>query len=309
MKKTVIIPSLIIFVFSFSLISAGLGVNFGVEDSVSISTTTYTGNLTNISEMNDVTITSPANGSALVWEESVGAWIDFVISGIVDTNAGTECADGEYLDGTGLCIDFNDTVNDLDDDTTYTAGSNLSLGGTEFSVDMDGLVTFLDTLYTNIANYVAGVHEDSVYLSLNDSTGSVRISFDEDLLNATISDLDTNTDTNLDEDEVEALALDDDFLNDTIDARDTDTNTNAETECGDGTYYDGAGICVNFNDTVSDLDTDTTYTAGSNLSLDGTEFSVDMDNLVSFLDTLYQAIGTYITQDWEVAPSNKESFA
>jgi len=35
------------------------------------------------------------------------------ISSYTDTNASTECSGGEYLDGSGICITFNSTVQDL----------------------------------------------------------------------------------------------------------------------------------------------------------------------------------------------------
>lgn len=50
-----------------------------------------------------------------------------------DTNASTACSDGEYLDGSGNCIDLNATIDDRENDTTYTAEEDLIyLDGTEF---------------------------------------------------------------------------------------------------------------------------------------------------------------------------------
>ena len=55
-------------------------------------------------------------------------------SSVTDTNASTACSVGEYLDGSGSCINFNETVDDRDSDTTYTNGTGISLVGNVFSL-------------------------------------------------------------------------------------------------------------------------------------------------------------------------------
>ena len=65
-----------------------------------------------------------SNGTVVCAADQIGA---------ADGNASSICNDGEYLDGSGACINFNNTVDLRDDDTTYSNGSGLTLVGTEFS--------------------------------------------------------------------------------------------------------------------------------------------------------------------------------
>ena len=68
--------------------------------------TTYTGNLTNLSEMEDVNIPAPGDGEVLTWDNAAGTWISQSISAlskwIVNTTNG-------YLYNTTNTISFNDT--------------------------------------------------------------------------------------------------------------------------------------------------------------------------------------------------------
>lgn len=50
---------------------------------------------------------------------------------------------------------INNTIDARDSDTTYTAGSNLSLGGTIFSLDTIGVRNWLDNVYVQISNLVS----------------------------------------------------------------------------------------------------------------------------------------------------------
>jgi len=61
---------------------------------------------------------------------------------------------GSWNDLTNMPSDFADGV-DNDTDTTYTAGSNLSLVGTEFSLDATGVRNWLDNVYVQISNIVS----------------------------------------------------------------------------------------------------------------------------------------------------------
>jgi len=70
---------------------------------------------------------------------------------------------GDYLIGgceSGTCsiyqneTQLNATINDLNSGTNYSAGSNLSLIGTIFSVNMTAVESFFDSVYQSIGNYL-----------------------------------------------------------------------------------------------------------------------------------------------------------
>ncbi|MCK4650072.1 hypothetical protein KAT36_02465 [Candidatus Pacearchaeota archaeon] len=52
---------------------------------------------------------------------------------------------------------LNQTIDSRDSDTTYTVGSNLSLTGTEFAINMTSVKSFFDTIYQTIGNYLTDV--------------------------------------------------------------------------------------------------------------------------------------------------------
>ena len=98
-KNLVITPILILFI-SLSFVSA---FNFPSD---SISFTTFTGNLTNLSELQDVNIPSPSNNEVLTWNTATGQWISQAISvvskWIIDTSNG-------FLYNNSDTLFFNDT--------------------------------------------------------------------------------------------------------------------------------------------------------------------------------------------------------
>ncbi len=53
---------------------------------------------------------------------------------------------------------FNTTFDNRDSDTTYTAGSNLTLSATEFSVDMTAVKNYFDGIYQAIGNYITATN-------------------------------------------------------------------------------------------------------------------------------------------------------
>jgi len=77
----------------------------------------------------------------------------------IDTNASSICSGSEALLGNGSCMD----VEILDTDITYTAGSNLTLIGTVFSLDVINLVDWLSTLYQSIGDYITSSELNETY--------------------------------------------------------------------------------------------------------------------------------------------------
>lgn len=78
----------------------------------------------------------------------------------------------------------------VDADTTYTAGTNLTLSGTEFSVNMTAVKDYFDLLYQSIGSYLTVAVEklnvgSNNYLDVNATTGSVEVSLNETRLNET----------------------------------------------------------------------------------------------------------------------------
>lgn len=124
---------------------------------------------------------------------------------------------------------FNASFDDRDTDTTYTAGSNLTLSGTEFSVNMVKLVEYLKTLFLelsdnldwgNLINKPANLDEDSTDdLTTSDLPLENRTKSHCTNITGATSNLCTLTDT------------------DTVDG-------NASSICaGDTTYLSGEGNC------------------------------------------------------------------
>ncbi len=132
---------------------------------------------------------------------------------------------------------LNITIDARDFDTTYTAGSNLSLTGTTFSLNVTSLMDYLDTIYKKIVDafdgtwasltgkptHMSNFTDDITYTSGFNSTGDGRwldntdnqtLSYSGGNVTITggnsvnISDVDT--DTQLTEDEVEAYVFDED---------------------------------------------------------------------------------------------------
>jgi len=73
--------------------------------------------------------------SSNFWDDldvPLDAWISTFNSSYfvgIDTNASTECEDGEYLDGSSACIHFNDTVGNLIDATYHNPTQAVALIG------------------------------------------------------------------------------------------------------------------------------------------------------------------------------------
>ncbi|MCR9203773.1 MAG: hypothetical protein NXH75_04285, partial [Halobacteriovoraceae bacterium] len=77
-------------------------------------------------------------GQVLVWNTINTRWEcgNKTVDTDTNTNAGTICSAGEYLDGDGTCKSI---PVDTDTDTTYSAGSGMNLSGTTFSIPAQGV--------------------------------------------------------------------------------------------------------------------------------------------------------------------------
>ena len=125
------------------------------SDEVTINT--YTGNSTNLSQMQDTNIPSPNDNQVLSWDDATGMWIAEDASAVGDTNettrfntlTETNCGAGEYaygVDATGLVecradtTDGNESWNKTYADTLY---ADISITGDNSSWNE----TYADTLY------------------------------------------------------------------------------------------------------------------------------------------------------------------
>jgi len=79
-----------------------------------------------------------------IWNNTY-SYGDIYITTGVDTNATTECSTDEVLLGNGSCLASSNFYDDTD--TTYTAGSNISITNEIISLNVPTLETYLDLIY------------------------------------------------------------------------------------------------------------------------------------------------------------------
>ncbi len=211
----------------------------------------------------------------------------------------TDDFDGAWGSLTAVPAGFADNV---DDDTTYSAGAGLDLTGTVFSVDGSSITPD----WTNITNIPAGFADDidndtqltdaQVATAVNNEFPNLDTDATDDFdgawgsLTAVPAGFADNVDDNTTNDRLEIngsdLELEDSdgnilsvSLGAIAAATDTDdqdlqnfqvNGTNLEIS-----IQDGNTVSVPLADIAAGTDTNTTYTAGAGLDLTGTEFSVD----------------------------------
>ncbi len=131
------------FLFSFSLIS-----------SLSVGEIDVTGVVINppfTAPFNNQTGSVNSSTTANFWDlldtpaDILGSLINNDLGWITtDTNASTECSNGEYLDGSSSCINFNSTVLDLTKSITYNATTIVTAEGTLDSGDVNSINKAID---------------------------------------------------------------------------------------------------------------------------------------------------------------------
>lgn len=102
LKKNIII--LMIFFFSLNFISS-----YNFEDGAS-TVNVYQGNVTNLTQMQDVNAPTPNNDDSLTWDDATKMWVAQAITGGSggDGNASSICSNDEVLLGNGTCQTSND---------------------------------------------------------------------------------------------------------------------------------------------------------------------------------------------------------
>jgi len=230
-----------------------------------------------------------------------------------------------YIYNNSNSLDFNETklnatIDARDSDTTYSAGSGLDLGGTEFShtdtssqatSDNSGR-TYIQDITLDTYGHITGLATATETVTDTNTNANTECSgsttyFDGegncDTLDG-LEDFETATDDGVSVGSGSAFATK--ILPDCDDSSgnhlnyDTTTNAFSCGTSGDGyeadtdtqdLSYDAGTDVISLTDggsidiTEVDTDTDTTYTAGSHLTLTDTTFSVDDDYLLNTGDT------------------------
>ena len=121
---------------------------------ISTSTTTYSGNLTNLSEMQDTNIPAPTDNNVLSYDSATGMWIDVAPSAVGDTN----CS----VDGSCGLITY-------DSELSYYTDSDIDGTETAFNGwDKDSSNDFID-----IANFTGDL-TDTKYCTYDSSQGIIN---------------------------------------------------------------------------------------------------------------------------------------
>ena len=153
---------------------------------ISVVDTNETSFVTNLST------TDCSNGYLVIGVQANGT----VLCSADTTGAGGKLGGSPYLynDSASIFVNetyLNETIDDRDADTTYTAGGNLTLTGTEFILNGTEITSWLDGIYQAIGTYLTSAVEvltsGDNYIELNASSGSVEITLNETYLNATIN--------------------------------------------------------------------------------------------------------------------------
>lgn len=228
---------------------------------------------------NDTSTMSSSMNSGRTYIQSVGlddyghvTSLTTATETVTNTDNQTLAVDSTNIDDE-ITISDGNTITIDDDDTTYTAGSNLTLTDTEFDWDSTWSEnTFIkqsleSDLNVNDSDFLDG-QDGSYYLDNTDS---------QDLSSSRSGDTVT-----IDITGGSGTSFTDNY----------EADTNADTECsGADTYLSGDGTC--------EVDSDTTYTAGGTLlDLTGETFSLNEGTLTDTKYCTYES-GTGIVCDSE----------
>ena len=122
MKKIITLFLFFNLLFLIPFISSEL-VGVVIEYPTSSNVNIYEGNITNFTELVDTPASYAGEGGNCVVVNAGATALEFGACGVgtLDGNASSICSPGEYLDGSGACINLNDTI---DDRATGVAGGN-----------------------------------------------------------------------------------------------------------------------------------------------------------------------------------------
>ena len=150
-----------------------------------------------------------------------------------------------------------------DNDTTYTAGTGISISGTTINCTVTDTntnqLTTWDVANSGGTGQFTVAHDEQVRFA---GSGAASVAFDENTQKITISSTDTTYATSVVDSSNDAIIR----------------LTGSDSSMDDVKLVAGSNISLTpsgDNITIASTDTDTTYTAGSGLDLSGIEFSLD----------------------------------
>lgn len=325
----------------------GLGVTITTPNNGN-SVTIITDNTTNLSDLYDVSISTPSNDQLLQFNSTTNSWEAHTVSGIADTN--TWNTSEEMQDAVGAT--FNGTL--IYDDTNNKIYINLSSiphttdtdtwNTTEEMQDATGAMANGTLIYddTNNVFYVnlsampsTDTNTWNTTEEMQDATGAMAngtLIYDDanNILYINLSALPSGTDLwNTTEemqdavgggfditlnysDAIDLLGLNRTWVDNLITGKGYLLQSN---KTFNGNYTTTTDFCIiggnclsvsgasetdpywsnNFTLYNTSWSQDTTYTAGSNLTLTSTTFSLNVTGVKQWLDTVYQAIGSYLS--------------
>ena len=110
----------------------------------------FQGNLTNLSEMQDVNIPAPSDNQLLQFDSGTNNWIASTIS-LTDTNASTACSGTDYLAGNGSCLSPTGSgdITEVNTDGSYLSGGGVT-GAISILLNTTALQSWASNLYCKL---------------------------------------------------------------------------------------------------------------------------------------------------------------
>ena len=163
----IIVVSILAIIFlSVSNISAS-PFGYDSDESLTITTNVFQGNLTNLSQLTDTNIPSPSDNDVLTFDSASGKWVDEVASAVGDTNettrfnalTTTDCTAGNLVigvqsNGIVLCATDSDTDTWAGNSTNY---ANFSVVNSSIGYYNDTMNTWVDLLFVRFTELVSQV--------------------------------------------------------------------------------------------------------------------------------------------------------
>ena len=213
------------------------------------------------------------DGQILVWSQTNSRWEVGNKTIDTDTNAGTQCSAGQYLDGDGTCkaIPVDTTIPNTNAQTICTGATFLDGDGNCTAMTVD--TTIPDTN----AQTLCGTGQ------LLDGDGNcIAIPVDTTIPNTNASTICTGTNVLNGSGACVPLT--------------TDTDTNAGTQCSAGQYLDGDGTCkaIPVDTTIPNTNAQTLCGSGQLLDGDGNCIAIPVDTTIPNTNAATICTGTQI---------------
>jgi len=160
-KDSLVKTFLLLSIFFISFISA---FGYDTEDAevgdIEVTTNFYTGNLTNLSQLEDINVPAPTDNYVLTWDDATHMWVAEAASAVGDTNESTRFGNLVTADCGGT-----DKVIGVQINGTVLCGADISGAGSSYNVTYDALNSTYGIYwynYTGTGNY---------YYNMSDGVG------------------------------------------------------------------------------------------------------------------------------------------